>query len=389
MNRDGATAGSSGCIPYWRLSGFYFFYFAAIGALVPYWGLYLQFRGFDPLEIGQLMAMLMVTKIIAPNLWGWIADRTGRRMVIVRSASLLAMLSFLELFLVQGFWGLALVMVLFSFFWNASLPQFEAVTINHLGLQFRHYSRIRLWGSVGFVAAASLLGGLLDVFGLELVPISVLVFFFGIWLCALWVPDSCPPDSQASSESLREVLKQPAVLAFLGACFLAQAGHGTYYAFYSIYMEQHGYSSLVIGQLWSLGVLAEILVFLIMHRVLDRYSARDMLLLSLLLGVLRWLLVGFFPQHLWLMLFAQLMHAGTFGTFHAAAMQLVHHHFTGRVQGRGQALYSSLSFGAGGALGSLYSGYWWEQPGPTFTFVFSAAMALVAYVVAQRWIGRG
>ena len=81
-------------MPYWRLSGFYFFYFAVLGALVPYWGLYLQFRGFGPAQIGELMAVLMATKIVAPNIWGWIADHTGRRMAIVRSASLISFLVF-------------------------------------------------------------------------------------------------------------------------------------------------------------------------------------------------------------------------------------------------------------------------------------------------------
>ena len=120
---------------YWRLSGFYFFYFASLGALIPYWGLYLKSLGFGVVEIGELVAIIMATKIIAPNIWGWIADHTGRRMRIVRIACLLATLSFAGVFIGHGYWLLVLVMSLFSFFWNAALPQFEATTLNHLGTE--------------------------------------------------------------------------------------------------------------------------------------------------------------------------------------------------------------------------------------------------------------
>ena len=143
---------------YWRLSGFYFFYFASLGALVPYWGLYLKSLGFSAVEIGELIAIIMATKIIAPNIWGWIADHTGQRMSIVRLASLLSAVTFAGVFLASGYWWLALIMSLFSFFWNAALPQFEAITLNHLGTDSHRYSVIRLWGSIGFIIAVAGLG---------------------------------------------------------------------------------------------------------------------------------------------------------------------------------------------------------------------------------------
>ncbi|MGD9169600.1 MAG: MFS transporter, partial [Candidatus Thiodiazotropha sp.] len=127
-------------MPYWRLSSFYFFYFASLGALLPFWGLYLQAREFTPVEIGELMAVIMITKLIAPNIWGWIGDHTGHRMPIVRLASLLSICCFMGIFIADGFWSFALVMMLFSFFWNASLPQFEAVTMSYLREHIQRYS---------------------------------------------------------------------------------------------------------------------------------------------------------------------------------------------------------------------------------------------------------
>jgi PPP family 3-phenylpropionic acid transporter len=375
-------------MPYWRLSGFYLFYFASLGALLPFWGLYLQARGFTPAEIGELMAVIMVTKLIAPNILGWISDHTGLRMLIVRFASLLSALCFVGVFFAEGFWSLALVMMCFSFFWNASLPQFEAVTMSHLKERIQDYSRVRLWGSVGFILSVVLLGLLLDYKGVELVPLVVLTLFVGIFLNSLVVPErgaDHPPEGQGS---IMQVLRRPEVLALLLVTFLMQASHSTYYAFYSIYMENIGYSSTAIGELWALGVVAEVVLFLFMHRLLPRWGARRVLIASLAIAVVRWILVGLTPDNLPLVLLAQLMHAATFGTFHAAAIHLIHHYFVGRHQGRGQALYSSISFGAGGAFGSLLSGYFWTGIGPQATYLVAAAYALLAVIVAWGWVDR-
>ncbi len=376
-------------MPYWRLSGFYLFYFASLGAMLPFWGPYLKARGFGPAEIGELMAVIMVSKLIAPNILGWIADHTGHRMPIVRLASLLSTLCFVGVFYAEGFWWLALVMMLFSFFWNASLPQFEAVTMSHLKDRIQHYSRIRLWGSIGFILTVGLLGVLLETQGVEVVPQAVLLLYIGIFLFSLIVPEKGAVHPAVAQGSIMQVLRRPEVLALLMVTFLMQASHSTYYAFYSIYMEEAGYSSSAIGELWALGVLAEVGVFLIMHRLLQRWGARRVLIASLVIAVMRWTLVGLAPENLPLVLLAQLMHAATFGTFHAAAIHLIHHYFVGRHQGRGQALYSSVSFGAGGAFGSLLSGYLWDGIGPAATYGVAAGYALLAVLVAWRWVDRG
>jgi PPP family 3-phenylpropionic acid transporter len=66
--------------PYWRLSGFYFFYFASLGVLVPYWSIYLEWLNFSAGEIGELTAILLATRIFVPYIWAWIADHKGHRM---------------------------------------------------------------------------------------------------------------------------------------------------------------------------------------------------------------------------------------------------------------------------------------------------------------------
>jgi len=370
---------------YWRLSGFYLFYFASLGALVPYLGLYLKSLGFGVTEIGQLVAILMATKIVAPNVWGWIADYTGQRMAIVRMASLLAAISFAGVYIDSSYWWMAGILTLFSFFWNASLPQFEATTMNHLGSETGRYSSIRLWGSVGFIIAVAGLGPVLDTHGAGLLPGVVLVLFVAIWLSSLTVPESEAGHLHLDQEPLRKVLGRPIVVALLGVCFLMQASHGPYYAFFTIYLEDFGYTRSQIGQLWALGVVAEIGVFLLMPRLLPRFGARRLMLIAVGLTTVRWLLIAGFAAHLAVIVVAQTLHAASFGLYHAIAIYLVHRLFTGSHQGRGQALYSSISFGAGGAIGSLASGYLWTGINPEAMFLLAAGVSLCALWVA--WHG--
>lgn len=372
-------------MPYWRLSGFYFFYFAVLGTLVPYWGLYLKSLGFDALAIGMLMAIPMATKIIAPNLWGWLGDHYGHRMKIVRFASFVSMLVFTLVFWVEGFWMLALAMVLFSFFWNASLPQFEVVTLAYLGERVKQYSRVRLWGSIGFILAVLLLGWLIEQHGIAVLPLGMFVIYLAIWLSSLLVRDHDAKPAEMVGDGFLAVLKKPPVLAFIAAVFLMQFGHGAYYAFYSIYLEDYGYSKLMIGKLWAIGVIAEVVVFIYMHHLLHKLGAGLVLIASLLIAGVRWLLIGLYPESLTILFIAQLFHAATFGTFHAAAIHFVHRAFRGKHQGSGQALYSSMSFGLGGAMGSLLAGNLWDTAGPLVTFGLSAAVSFLAALIVWQW----
>jgi len=371
--------------PYWRLSGFYLFYFASIGVLVPYWPLYLESLNFGPREIGELMAVVMATKIIAPNIWGWIADHTGKRMMIVRSGSLLACIFFAGVFWSESYLWIALVMAAFSFFWNATLPQFEATTFNYLHTETQRYSSIRLWGSIGFVVAAVLIGYLLEAYPASIVPMAMLVMFVLIWLTSLVVPERSAGHLPLDENSILKVIKRPEVFALIVVVFLMQASHGPYYTFYSIYLEDNGYSKTIIGGLWALGVVAEIAVFIVMHRLIPQFGLRNMLLFSLLVASLRWLLLGSYVESFTMIILIQLGHAATFGIFHAVAIQYFHNYFRGRHQGRGQALYSSMSFGAGGALGALVAGYTWSL-GATLTFAIAAAMSMLAVLITLLFV---
>jgi PPP family 3-phenylpropionic acid transporter len=376
------TTQNGAAIPYWRLSGFYGFFFATLGALLPYWSVYLRDLGYSPGEIGSLMAIIAGTKIIAPNLWGWVADRRGERMPVVRFGAGLAFFLFLGVFLGQGFWWLAVTMALFSFFWNAALPQFEANTLNWLGNERARYSRVRLWGSVGFIVTSAALGPVLDSVGVGALPWFIAALYFALWMASLAAPAA--PDSGAREDPgpIARVLRRPHVWSLLLVCFLMQASHGPYYTFFSIHLQDHGYGGFAIGALWALGVIAEIGVFLLMHRLLPRFGARPLLLASLGLTSLRWVMIAEFVDSPGPLLAAQVLHAASFGLYHAVAISLIDRFFTGNHQGRGQAFYSSLSFGAGQAVGSLGAGLLWGAVGGALTFWAGGAVAAAALAVA-------
>jgi len=374
-------------LPYWRLSNFYFFYFASLGALAPYLGLYLQSLQFNPDEIGELIAITMATRIIAPNIWGWLADHLGKHIILVRFGSILAFLCFTGIFFYQSYLGLAIMLGIFSFFWNAVLPQVEVTTLAYLGKNTYYYSYIRLWGSVGFIVAVIIFGWLLEYYSINLFPFVVSVLFFMISISSFFISEYPTQPTTEIKHSLRHVLCHSKVLILFLVCFLMQASHGPYYTFYTIYLEQYHYSRTLIGQLWALGVIAEVLTFLIMHRLIHRFGLRTLLITSLILTAIRWLLIGYGIEWISILLIAQLLHAASFGLYHGVSIHFIHRYFVGHLRGRGQALYVSISFGMGGAMGSLLSGYTWHSMGAQFSYTFASLACVIAVWLAWRWVG--
>ena len=368
-------------LPYWRLSSFYLFYFALLGSTAPFLALYFDHLGFSAARIGELVAIPMLMRCVAPNIWGWLGDYTGRRLAIVRFGAVCTLLTFSLIFVSKSYAWLAMVMALHAFFWHAVLPQFEVITLAHLQGQTSRYSQIRLWGSIGFIITVVALGRLFEWLSLDIYPAALVLIMVGIVVSSLWVPNAQPAQgNRPGGEGFLKQLRSPGVLAFYGCVALMQMSHGPYYTFLTLHLEDLGYSRGVIGLLWALGVVAEVLMFLAMRRILLKFSVRRVLMFSFMLAALRWLLLGSFAEHVGVLLLAQLLHAATFGSFHASAMAFVQRSFGPGQQGQGQALYATLA-GIGGAVGALYSGYSWNTLGPTITFSMASVAALAAAVI--------
>lgn len=371
-------------VPYWRLAAYYFFYFAFIGAFSPYFTLYLQSLQFSAWDIGVLMSLMQVMRLLAPNLWGWLADRLGAKTPIVRGAALMSVAGFSCFFLTQSFTGIFFGMALLAFFWSASLPLVEALTFSHLGQRASGYGSIRLWGSVGFIVAVLGLGWLLDRLPLSAMLWVSLGILGGILACALALPEKREERHESDRLPIGDILHRREVKSLFAACFFMSAAHGALYVFYSIYLVSHGYGTTMVGFLWTLGVVAEIIVFLYLPRLLHIFRLRTILLFSFACAVARFLMIGWGVEWLWIVLVAQVLHAATFGAYHAASVAAVNRWFSGRHQARGQALYGSISFGAGGMLGGLVSGWTWDVLGAELTYSLSSAFALAGMIILWR-----
>jgi PPP family 3-phenylpropionic acid transporter len=365
------------------LATWYFFYFAFVGAFAPYFTLYLQDIGFTAWEIGVLMSVPQVMRLLAPNLWGWLADHLGRRALIVRVAAFFSLLGFAGFFLTRDYVPMLVAMALVWFFWSAALPLVEAMTLDHLAGHTERYGRIRLWGSVGFIVSVLAIGALLDHLPITALLWACLFILACVLASALPLPET-KVGAGGTAPPLGNLLKRPEVLALLAACFFMSVAHGPLYVFYSIHLVDHGYGKMAVGLFWSLGVLAEIGVFMFMPRLMRLVSLRSILLASFAMAVLRFLLIGWAADSPVLLLFAQLLHGATFGAYHAGAVAVLIRWFAPQQQARMQGLYGSLSFGAGGMLGGLLSGEAWGSLGAGMTYTLAAGFAAIGWVLIWR-----
>lgn len=373
-------------LPYWRLSSFYFWYYAALGGFTPYFAQWLHDLGQDAVAISVLMGLWYATRIVAPTSWNSRAARSPDPLRWLRAGALLTLAGFAGFLFAKDFFALFVVMLVFSFFCNAIMPQFEALTLDTLHGRREDYGRIRVWGSIGFILVTLGYGWLIEHFGSHWLPALMLPLFAATAISAFanrlpraeWHADDPPPGS------LWAALRRPGVPTFLTVALLMQVGFGPYYVFFTLYLGENGHGTDTIGGLWALGVLAEIVLFLVAPALLRRHSPRGLLLLCLATTAARWMLIGLFPGSLPILLGLQLLHALSFGVFHACSMQLMGSYFPGRLSAHGQALLYALSSGIGGVLGALLAGAAWELGGGLACFAFGALAAALGFFVALR-----
>ncbi|MFN9491374.1 MAG: MFS transporter, partial [Betaproteobacteria bacterium] len=358
--------------------------FAYLGAFAPFFALYLDSVGMSAVQIGVLMALPQVTRIVAPHLWGWLADHSGRRIGIVRAAGAAGTLAYLGVFAGDSFVLLFAVLFAMMFFWSAALPLVEATTLTHLGDDMSRYGRIRVWGSVGFIGAVVAVGYLIDATAPRAVLWAVGALMLVMLLLSFAIGEAKVEPHPSDDLPVWRIVRRPEVIAIVAASALMAAAHGPYYTFYTIHLVDHGYSKSAAGWLWALGVICEIGIFVWMSRLYRAYSLRAILIASTLLAALRFVVIGWAAESFLLLLAAQTLHAASFGSFHAAAIGVVHRLFRGRHQARGQAIYGSLAYGLGGSLGGLASGYAWGALGAGPTFTLAGVCALLAAAVLWK-----
>lgn len=368
-----------------RFSTFYFLYFALLGAVMPFLGLYLHRElGLAPAAIGQLMMATLAARLLAPAFWGATGDRSGRHLDCLRAGCLMLVLVWTVFAQVRAFPTLVLVLLAYSFFQGAILAPFEALTLQYLGPHRERYGSLRRWGSLGFIAAGLGLGQLFTVLPLAWLPPVLAALALLLFAGSLAVPAVRLAAPVTLAPPLAGVLGDRRVQAFLGAGFLMQLTQAPYFAFYSVYLSGQGYGNGSIGGLWALAVAAEMIAFTQSHHLLRRFGPRRVLQAALLLAALRSAVIGLLPHSLAALAAMQLLQGLVFAAFHCACLQMLQRHFGPGLQGRGQALYGML-WGVAGALGAGLAGSLWGVAGPGAVFLLAALPCLLAWA----WLARG
>ncbi len=334
------------------------------------------------------MSFWYVTRVFVPSLWAAGSERDASPVRWLRMGSLLVAV-FLVIFLTPvGLVGMAIAILGFSVMMNGVLPQFEALTLSHLRLNTAEYGRIRLWGSVGFLAVVLGYGFIfqhLDWYWLVPLMLPLVAMTFVSSLGNDFANDY-HSEPKPGWQAVREILRRRQVKAFLISALLMQLSFGPFYVFYSLYLESHGYQPVAIGSYWALGVVAEIIVLFYSRHWLQHFSATRVVQFALLMGAIRWLLVAWYPENEVLMALIQIIHAINFGAFFAACMVLIQRFFPGRLSVHGQGMLYGFSSGIGGVLGALLAGWIWEAYGGGAAFVMGAIASLFGFLLSVWFI---
>lgn len=377
-------------LPLWSFACSYFFIYSSLGGIGPYFPLYLESLGISPEHIGLILGLSMLGRVVIPFLIGWLSDTTGRSILYTRLSALGCILVFAALCVSEvSAVSIAVLMFLFCSFWGALAPLLDAQTLNQLGQQKHLYSKIRAWGSIGFIITALCLGYSIENLGIGILLPALLLVSVLTLLFVYQLPAAETKSNIEVTGGFWKRVKQNQVVLLLLIAFLMLASHGPYYTFFSLYLEEHGYSRTMIGALWSFAIVSEVIFFWFLPKLLLRVSAAPVLFFCVLLTIVRWLLIAFAIDSLASVLFAQLLHAASYAGHHAAIVSLISLYFTGSHASRGQALYNSVGFGLGVTVGITLSGYLWAVWGGEGTYLFSAltaftALALAAFVMLNQ-----
>lgn len=361
----------------WRFALFFFAYYGYVGVFSPYASLFFADKGMAAAQIGVLMSLMQVMRIVGPNFWGWVADHTRQRVMVLRVTALAALVSFLGMFFGQTFAQFFVLMAMINAFTSAQGPLSEALMLSEMHGDLTHYGRLRLWGSVGFIVSVTAAGQLMDWFGVSGMPWVAWSLLILVSFASLQMRESPHDVMHHDAPSVMDLLKRRQVILFFLSTFLMVAAHSALYVFYSLYLAQIGYSKAVIGLMWSLGVSAEIVFFLFQSTIFRWFGVQRLMIASFLIAAIRFLMIGYGAHSIMLLLIAQLLHAVTFGVHHSASVATLQRWFSGSLQARGQALYTSISYGLGGTFGGLILTLCWDRLGVEAVYGVAALFALL------------
>ena len=362
----------------------YFTYFFSYGIFLPFWSVWLEGLGLTPETIGLLLGTGLVARFLGSLL---IAPRVSDPSRLIPALRVLALLT---LVFALAFWAgthvawLMVVMIGFNLFFSPLVPLTDALANTWQKQIPLDYGRVRLWGSIAFVIGSALTGKLVSLYDyrviLALLTLGVASMLLGMMLRPAIQPQGVSRHQESTGwSSWLALISQN--WRFLVCVCLLQGAHAAYYGFSAIYWQSAGYSASAVGYLWSLGVVSEVIIFALSNKLFRRFSARDLLLLSAVCGLIRWGMMGWTTALPWLIV-AQILHCGTFTVCHLAGMRYIAARHGSEVI-RLQAVYSAVAMGGSIAIMTIFAGYLYQHLAGGVFWVM-ALLALPAMVLRPK-----
>jgi PPP family 3-phenylpropionic acid transporter len=368
-----------------RLAAFYFIGLASMGLYGPYWGLYLKSLAYSPLQIGIIMALPPLANLIAPGISGSIADKRGRRVDMLRWLSISTALLFSATLINNTFlWQLTSLFAVFLAF-TAMTPLVEATALSYLQGKTHQYGKIRVWGTVGYIMLAVIGGYVTEKVGIHILPL-LLLFLLG---CVALGSFALPPDQTVPHKATVQgnffaaTRKKDPLLLYI-SCFFIVLAHGIYNGFYSIHLMEQGYNKIVIGGMWMSATVSEAVFFMLSSYLLVNFSVKKVYILSFIVASLRFVMIGWYADTVWLLVILQLLHGLTFSMHHAASMVYLEKFYSPSLLSRAQALYSAFPYGVGAALGGIMAGAVWTSIGAAWVFTLAGGLAFIGLLISAN-----
>jgi len=373
-----------------RLGLFYGAIFLALGIYGPFWPLWLKGQGLTADQIGLVFALGTLAKVAVNPFAARAADRRGRRKGLLVGLTLAATVAFALFAVTESLAAILLVSVLFFVCWGPIMPLTESLTMLTRARRPFDYGRVRLWGSITFIAGAYGMGLALTDAPVAWTHGAILGAICLAFLAALALPDTPAPAAEPGSRPFRDVLRLPGLAAAVLAATCVQASHSVYYGFSSLHWRNAGHGPDVIGALWAEGVIVEILLFAFAAHFVRRIGALNLILLGSAVAVVRWAVTGETTDLFWLVV-VQALHGLTFGATHLGIIHLIAERASPALSATAQSTYA-MSLGIGSAA-VTYAGGWLFGAMQGGAFLAMAALAFlgilcagVAYMVNGRTV---
>lgn len=372
-----------------RLSFYYAAYFVAAGSHLPFFPLWLAGRGVGAAEMGVLLGTAAWVRIVAAPAFGWIADRTGERKRLMVGLGVFTLFNFSLFEFAHSFWVLLTVGLLFGGAWAPILPLGDSIALAQCRKHGIDFGRVRLWGSIAFIATASFGGWLLQGRTSETVYWLLIGGLSLQFLASTLLPNERPPPAPpgARRAPLGVLLREPLFVVFVAGAGLAQSSHAVMYAFGSLYWRDLGLSERTIGLLWAEGVVAEIIVFALGARILRHVRPAQLMALGAACGLIRWTGTAHATE-VWQFALLQALHGGTFGCAYLGAMYFLQRAVQPAIAASAQSLYSAVANGLALGLGLMAAGPLYAALNSNAFLVMAGLSALgtaFGIVLARAW----